>query len=106
MLATCLGAKVGCKVLSRNLADNCPSRPKSFSNLEVTTSKFARAGMLDAEHLAALRIDTEHDVPDGAIFSRCIHRLKDQQHGVAVVSVKKLCCELSCATCSCKSVLY
>jgi hypothetical protein len=48
------------------------------------------AGMLEAEHLAALRVDPGHHVPDGAVLSRRIHRLKDQQDGVAVGRVEKL----------------
>ncbi len=37
-----------------------------------------RARMFEAEYLTALRIDAGHYVPDGAIFSGGIHRLKDQ----------------------------
>ena len=47
-------------------------------------------GMFEAEYLAALRIDAGHHVPDGAVFSRGIHRLKDQQDGMAVGCVEKL----------------
>jgi len=46
--------------------------------------------MFETENLAALRIDTGHHVPDGAIFSGRIHRLKDQQDGVAVGCIVKL----------------
>ena len=46
--------------------------------------------MLEAEHLAALRIDAGHHVLDGAILSGRIHRLKDQQDGIAVGCVEKL----------------
>ena len=48
------------------------------------------AGMLEAEHLAALRIDPGHHVPDRAVLARRVHRLEDQQHGVAVGGVEKL----------------
>src|ERR1022692_765173 len=46
--------------------------------------------MSEAEYLAALRIDPRHHVLDSAIFSRRIHRLKDQQDGIAVGRVEKL----------------
>ena len=48
------------------------------------------AGMLEAEDLAALRIDARHHMPDRAVLARRIHRLKDQQHRVAVGCVMKL----------------
>ncbi len=48
------------------------------------------AGMLEAEDLAALRIDARHHVPDGAVFSGRVHRLKDQQQGIAVGRVVQL----------------
>jgi hypothetical protein len=34
--------------------------------------------------LAALRIDTRHDVPDGPVLSRGVHLLQNQQYGMAV----------------------
>lgn len=46
--------------------------------------QFRGAGMFEAEYLAALRIDSGHHVLDGAIFSRRIDRLKNQQDGIAV----------------------
>ena len=46
--------------------------------------------MFEAEYLAALRIDPGHHVLDGAIFSGRVHRLKDQQDGMAVGCVEKL----------------
>jgi len=64
---------------------------------EITTGapekivlQFGRTPMFEAEDLAALRIDAGHHVPDGTIFSGCIHRLKDQQDGVAVGWVVKM----------------
>ena len=48
------------------------------------------AGVLETEDLAALRVDPGHHVLDGAIFSRRIHRLKDQQDGMAIGRIKKL----------------
>jgi hypothetical protein len=46
--------------------------------------------MFEAEYLAALGIDPGHDVLDGAVFSRRIHGLKDQQDGITIGRVKKL----------------
>jgi hypothetical protein len=46
--------------------------------------------MFVAEHLAALGVDPGHDVPDGAVFSCRIRRLKDQQEGIAIGRVEKL----------------
>ena len=57
---------------------------------EKIVFQFGGAGMFEAEHLAALGIDPGHHVPDGAVFSRRIHRLKDQQDGMAVGCVEKL----------------
>jgi len=48
------------------------------------------AGVLEAEHLAALGIDPRHHVPDGAVLPCRVHRLKDQQHSVAVTGVEEL----------------
>ena len=71
-----------------------PIRPRSGRSRVVRQRKSccssAGAGMLEAEHLAALRIDPGHHVPDGAILSCRIHRLKDQQDGIAVGCVEKL----------------
>ena len=52
--------------------------------------QLGRAGMLEAEHLAALGIDAGHHVPDDAILAGGIHRLEDQQDGVAVRGVEQL----------------
>jgi len=46
--------------------------------------------MLEAEHLAALRIDAGHHVPDDSVLSGGIHRLKDQQHRITVGCILKL----------------
>ena len=51
--------------------------------------QFRGARMLEAEYLAALRIDAGHDVPDGAILAGGVHGLKNQQHRVAVGCVVK-----------------
>jgi hypothetical protein len=57
---------------------------------EKIVLQFGRAWMFEAEDLAALRIDTGHNVLDGPIFSGGIHSLEDQQDGVAVGWVVKM----------------
>ena len=57
---------------------------------EKIVLQFRGAGMFEAEHLAALRIDAGHHVLDGAVLAGRIHRLKNQQHGIAVGGVEKL----------------
>ena len=52
--------------------------------------QFCGAGMLEAEHLATLRIDPRHHMADRAVFSSGIHRRKDQQDGIAIVRVERL----------------
>ena len=45
---------------------------------EKVVFQFGGAGMFEAEHLATLGVDPRHHMSDGAVFSRRIHRLKDQ----------------------------
>ena len=51
--------------------------------------QFLGAGLLEAEYLAALRIDPGHDVPDGAVLAGSVHALKNQQQRMAVGRVVK-----------------
>ena len=51
--------------------------------------EFVGARLLKAEHLAALGIDTGHDVADGAVLAASVHSLKNQQHRIAVRGVVK-----------------
>src|ERR1700733_15105476 len=57
---------------------------------EKIVLQLRRTRMLEAEHLATLWIDPGHHVLDGAILSGRIHRLEDQQHGMAVRRVQEL----------------
>ena len=70
-----------------------PIRPRSGRQRVVrqrkSCSSSVGARVLEAEDLAALRIDPGHDVPDGAVLAGRVHRLKDQQHGIAVGRVEK-----------------
>ncbi len=52
--------------------------------------QFGGAGMLEAENLAALRVDPGHHVLDGAVLSGRIHGLEYQQDGMAVGGVQQL----------------
>src|SRR5262245_42182422 len=47
-----------------------------------------RGGLLEGEHLAALRIDARHHVLDGAVLAGRVHGLEDEQHGPAVLCVE------------------
>ncbi len=46
--------------------------------------------MFEAEHLATLRVDPGHNMPDGTVFSRRVHGLKDQEESMPVGSIVKL----------------
>ena len=65
-----------------------PIRPRSGRQRVVrhrkSCSSSVGARMFEAEHLAALRIDAGHHVPDGAVLAGGVHRLKNQQHRIAV----------------------
>src|ERR1035441_5247933 len=52
--------------------------------------KFLCSRLLETENLTALRIDTGHDMPDGAVLARSIHSLKNQQQGIMVGRVVEL----------------
>ena len=71
-----------------------PIRPRSGSVARRAPEKimlqFGGARVFEAEHLAALRIDARHHMLDGAVLSRRIHRLKDQQDRMAVGRIEKL----------------
>ena len=71
-----------------------PIRPRSGKLAggapEKIVLQFGWAGMFEAEYLTTLWVDPGHHVLDCTIFSRRIHRLKDQQYGIAVGCVEKL----------------
>jgi hypothetical protein len=46
--------------------------------------QFRRAGVFVAVYLTALRIDPEHHVLDCAVFPGCVHRLENQETGIAI----------------------
>ena len=71
-----------------------PMRPRSGRSRvrapQEVVLQFLGARVLEAEDLAALRIDAGHDVPDRAVLAGRVHRLEDQQHGMAVRCVQAL----------------
>src|SRR5271169_3744462 len=71
------------------------ANPSAFGKVaggapEKIVLQFTGAGMLEAEDLAALRIDPRHHVPDGAVFSSRVHGLKNQQNCMAIRRIEKL----------------
>src|ERR1700733_8123807 len=75
-------------------ADPTPFRKISRGTPKKIMEQLGGTGMLETEHLASLWIDPRHHMPDRTIFSSRVHRLKDQQNGIAVGYVMKL---LQCA---------
>src|SRR5664279_1128567 len=57
---------------------------------EKIVLQFLGAWLLEAEDFAPFRINTGHDVPDGAVFAGTVHTLENQQQRVPVGSVVKL----------------
>ena len=47
------------------------------------------ARVLEAEYLAALRVDSRHDVLDAAVLTGCVHGLENEQQRVAVGGVQQ-----------------
>ena len=64
-------------------ADAAALRERARRAPEKVVVQLGGAGMLEAEDLAALWIDARHDVPDRAVFTGGVHRLENQQNGVA-----------------------
>ena len=70
---------------------NPPALPEiACASPQKVVLQFSRAGMLEAEYLATLRINPRHHMLDGTIFSRRIHRLENQPNGIAIGRLKKL----------------
>ena len=64
-------------------------KPKSRTP-EKIVFQFFGAGLFETGYFAALRIDSGHDVPDGAVFPGGVHPLKNQQQGITVGRVVKV----------------
>ena len=54
----------------------------------VVMIEFFGRGRFERKHLAALRVDSRHDVLDHAVFSSSVHGLKDQQERPAILRVQ------------------
>ena len=71
-----------------------PMRPRSGRSRggapEEIVLQLGCARMLEAEYLAALRIDAGHDVLDRAVLAGRVHGLEDQQQGIGVRGVQQL----------------
>ncbi len=52
--------------------------------------KLLGAGMFEAKNFAALRVDARHHVFDHAILARGVHRLEDEENGIAIVRVEQI----------------
>jgi hypothetical protein len=69
-------------------------RPRSGQVPDVAPHEIVvellRRGLLEREHLAALRIDARHDVLDRAVFAGRVQRLEDEQQGPAVLGVEHI----------------
>ena len=70
-----------------------PMRPRSGRRQAVRQRKSC-SGLLEAENLASLRVDSGHNMPDDAVLAGRVHALKNQQERVTVGCVMKL---LKCA---------
>ena len=67
-------------------------RPRSgrafFTAPQIIVVEIFACRPFEGKHLAALRIHARHDVLDGSILARRIHRLEDQKHRLAILRVK------------------
>src|SRR5580698_822545 len=50
-------------------------------------TQFLGGWLFERINLAALRVDAGHNVLDSAVLARRVHRLEDQQYGVAILRV-------------------
>ena len=71
-------------------ADPPAFRKHARRSPEKIVFQFIGARLFETEDLAALRIDSGHDVPDGAVFPAGVHPLKNQQQRIAVGRVVKM----------------
>ena len=73
-----------------------PMRPRSRQRLHVAPQKIVIellvGRLLEAEHLAALRVHSGHDVLDRAVLAGRVHGLEHDQHRVHIGGVEQLLC--------------
>jgi hypothetical protein len=69
--------------------------PPAFRQMPGRTPKkivlqFLLTWLFEAENLAALRIDSGHDVPDRPVFAASVHSLKYQQQRITAGGVMQV----------------
>ena len=52
--------------------------------------EFLGARVLEAVNFATLRVNPRHHMFDGAILARGVHRLKNEENGVAIVRIEQV----------------
>jgi len=55
---------------------------------EEVVARFKRGRHFEGGDVAALGVDAGKDMADGAVFAGCIHTLKDDEQGLALVGVE------------------
>ena len=70
--------------------DPPPFRQITCGAPEKIVFQLGGAGVFEAEHLTALRVHPGHHMPYGTVFSGGVHRLKNQQQGMAVGCVMQM----------------
>src|ERR1022692_2438649 len=71
-------------------ADPPPFRQTAGRAPEKIMFQFLSTWLFETENLAALRINSGHDVPDGAILTRGVYPLKNEEQRIAVGCVVEL----------------
>ncbi len=69
-------------------ADSATLRQALHVAPEIVVVEVLRRGHLERVHLAALRVHARHDVADGAVLARRVHRLEHAQQRPAVLRVE------------------
>ena len=64
-------------------------RSKAFNATpQVIVVEVFAGGRLERKNLAPLWVHARHDMLDGAVFSRGVHRLENQQHGPIILGIE------------------
>ena len=69
-------------------ADVAPIGQHFHAPPQIIVVQLLRRGRLEREYLAALRVDPGHDVLDGAVLARSVHRLEDEQQSPLVLRIE------------------
>jgi len=57
---------------------------------EKIVLEFFGTWLLEAEHLAAFRIDSRHDMPNGPVFPGAVHSLEDQEQCIPIGGIVEI----------------